>query len=105
MKPYLHPPGEDEDLFARARRNDPETSHEAAKSVSRITESQAHIMVALGNYGPMTDEELYRHLHITISESGCRSRRKELVDLGKVLDTGETRFTKSGRRTIVWGLR
>jgi hypothetical protein len=95
-----------DDLFAHARNTDPATSHKAAASVKRIKESQAVIMKALGNSGPMTDEEIYRQVmpEIPISVSGCRTRRKELVDLGFVMDIGERRYTKSGRQTIVWGL-
>ncbi len=108
MKPYLHPPGENEDLFAVARRNDPLTSHLAAASVKRITEFHKDILDMLKLYGPMTDEQIYRQFQlaeIKISESGARTRRKELVDMAEVMFTGDTLFTKSGRKTQVWGLR
>ncbi len=108
MKPYLHPPGEDEDLFARARRSDPSTSHEAAASVRNITGMHRQILHAL-SFGALTDEEIYEDLtgirQLRISPSGARSRRAELVDMAMVIDTGERKLTKSGRKTIAWRLR
>lgn len=54
---------------------------------------------------PMTDEEIFTALAqhgYVMSPSGARTRRKELVDLGLVEDTGVTILTKSGRGAIVW---
>lgn len=111
MKPYLTLPGDD-DLFAHARRTDPGTSKDAAASVKKITEAHRHILDVLITWGAQTDEEIYNHLNhlrlanfIKISESGARTRRKELVDQAEILDTGERKLTKSGRKTIVWAIR
>jgi hypothetical protein len=38
------------------------------------------------------------------SESGLRTRRRELVDMGLVVDTGRTETLPSGRKAIVWGV-
>lgn len=60
----------------------------------------------------MTDEQLIVHYNrathhegwAVATESGIRSRRKELVDEGKVLDSMTTALTVSNRSTIIWVL-
>jgi hypothetical protein len=91
--------------MAQARYSDPETSHQAAESVSNITETQANILKAL--IRPRTDVDLieaYRNLKTAprASESGIRSRRAELVAAGLVIDTGDRVKLPSGRSAIVW---
>lgn len=100
------PFGDDE---ARARRDDPETSHEAAASVESIRERQRAIYSLLDSIGPMHDEELVgrylRQVDLPVqSVSGIRTRRSELVDLGLVVHTGEFTKTKSGRRARIWAV-
>lgn len=86
-----------------ARRTDPETSWQAARSVKHLRESQT-IMLGRLRVGPATDEDLYRWpvINKTMSPSGARTRRKELVDMGLVEDSGVRDKTRSGRKTIVW---
>jgi len=99
-----------EDLFtwkgprAKARRNDPRTSLEAADSVKRIRESQQVILeVLLAHSAGLTDEQIFACLRPgTFSPSGARSRRHELVERGLVKDSERRERTKSGRQTIVW---
>ena len=38
------------------------------------------------------------------SDSGLRTRRNELVRMGLLADTGQTRPIRSGRQAILWGL-
>lgn len=88
-----------------ARRTDPTTSHEAARSIDNITQTQDFILKALKR--PATDVvlvERYRNLKRAprASESGIRSRRAELVLRGLVKDTGLREVLPSGRRAIVW---
>jgi len=88
-----------------ARRTDPGTSWEAAKSVNTQRPGHLAIMAALTEYGPMTDEWIYRRVRqagMKISPSGARTRRKELERVGRVRDTGDTGVTDGGRRTKVW---
>lgn len=87
-----------------ARPTDPSTSWEAAASLKpdNIRESQAKIMKVLLRAGPMTDQEIYGFVQEFMSESGARTRRKELVDYGLVRDSGRRATTASGRSTIVW---
>ena len=93
-----------------ARVTDPLTSHEAAASViepGNTRDNMLGLFVTVAGYGilGLTDEELfdaYAAAFGDISPSGCRTRRKELVDLALVENAGLVRKTKSGRNTIVW---
>ena len=88
---------------AVARRTDVWSSHEAAASVTRIRESQKAVLYFLAGRSPMTDEELVANYNgLQQSPSGLRTRRSELVELGKVRDSGQRRVLRSGRRAIVW---
>ncbi len=93
---------------AYARRTDPETSWEAARSVSKkLRETQTAVLTFLRQYGPMTDEKLvaeYALLHATPSQSpsGLRTRRGELVRQGLVRDTGRREKLRSGSSGNVW---
>jgi hypothetical protein len=92
-------------MTALARTTDPDTSHEAAASVTNSAKVQAAILDLL-SHRPFTDDELSRLLayRMTVSPSGLRTRRAELVRLGKVVDSGERVRLRSGRRAIVWAL-
>lgn len=98
----------------RARNTDPETSHAAARSVRHVTQNQMAVMMAFQGSGPMTDEQLLvdyegrrhgrfgRQNYPKQSESGLRSRRSELTNMGYLHDTGLRGTTASGRSAIVW---
>lgn len=90
------------------RITDPETSHEAAKSVSRLADSYRIILDLLTSYGPMNDEQLIAlwksQSNKPASDSGIRSRRSELAAHGRVIDTGDRVKMSSGRASIVWGV-
>ena len=91
--------------FRLARTGDPWTSHTAAAAVDRVRESQAAVLSVLRGRGPMTDEQIALALDragVVMSPSGARTRRKELVDQGLVVDTGRTALTRSNRHTIIW---
>ena len=98
------------DLFeepARARRTDPETSHEAAASIEGLTARRQAVLEVLRRYGPLTDEELvgiYEEKRVLPpqSPSGIRTRRNELVRAGLVEATDILRTTVSGRRAKTW---
>lgn len=95
--------------MANARISDPATSHEAAESVQNITATQSAILQIL--FRPITDEVLIGVYEIRAreglapmaSQSGIRSRRAELVEMGLVESKGYD-STLFGRRAIVWGL-
>jgi hypothetical protein len=87
-----------------ARLTDPETSHEAAESVSNITPLKHEILQRLMT--PMTDADLIEVIRTSsrmlVTESGVRSRRAELVQAGLVKDTGARVKLATGRNAIVW---
>ena len=90
-----------------ARNTDPKTSHDAAESVTNLTQTQATILRVLQR--PRTDTQLieaYRKLKRAplASESGIRSRRAELVDKGLVVDSGNRGLTPFNRQSIVWAV-
>lgn len=94
---------------AHARNTDPYTSHEAAASITseKIRRSQLEVNRALRRIGPCEDSVLVEEMQGTDryawqSESGIRTRRKELVDKGLVVDTGERVVKPSGRKATVW---
>jgi len=99
--------------IAHARHTDPDTSHQAAATVTRITDSRQAILDAYRLRGPMADfdlEDYYAqvwqmHRWPRQSASGIRTRRAELADLGLVADTNRRTVTPSGRPCIIWGLR
>ncbi len=89
----------------RTRKTDPETSHEAAISVAdRASELQRQVLAFAESAGPdgFTDVEMNRHFHHT--GSTYRTRRSELVDAGKIVDSTKRRVYDGGRRHIVWCL-
>jgi predicted HTH transcriptional regulator len=86
-----------------ARSTDPITSHKAAASVKDISRKQKILLETLRSHGPMTDEEIYaRLIPGFMSASGARTRRKELVTAGLVIDAGYTRPNATGRDCRVW---
>jgi len=58
--------------------------------------------------GPLTDTDLYLTYRLRfglISPSGLRTRRSELVAVGKVVDTGARNTLASGRKSIIWAIK
>ena len=94
------------DPHTRARAGDPDTSHDAARSLDAATvrASQEAVLTFLRERGPMTDYELVRRYdrEPRQSESGLRTRRSELTAAGLVLDTGSRVRLPSRRYAIVW---
>ena len=78
-----------------------ETSEEAAKSLySGPIRERVHKIIESMDCLGATDEELERRLnmkHQTVS-----ARRRELVLMGRVKDSGVKRRTTSGRKAVVW---
>ena len=96
------------ELTPAARASDPETSHQAAKSVSSLREKQAAVLhvlrgcrMGLSDDGIANTYALHERLPDQ-SPSGLRTRRSELVALGLVEDSGERVRLPSGRSAIVW---
>ena len=81
------------DLFTLTRRNDPETSREAAARIyPRLTELQEQVLWWFTNYGPATDKEMiswFKRRLPNSSESTYRTRRSELRDQGLIVAVGK----------------
>tara|TARA_R110000824_G_C14828962_1_gene637645 strand:+ start:96 stop:491 length:396 start_codon:yes stop_codon:yes gene_type:complete len=94
------------DLFkAHARRFDPRTSHDAARSLSpgKLRDSQRAVLSHFVKFGPMTDTDLVNiYVGSPQSRSGLRTRRKELTDRGLIEDTGARKKLPTGRNAIIW---
>jgi len=100
---------------AHARRTDPDTSHQAARSVTNLGRTRDLIREILKEHGPQTDENLitlYKNKVLQndlwksykmASDSGIRTRRKELVSLGFVRMIDKEGKTRSGNSSIRWG--
>ena len=96
-------------LEAKTRANAAKTSQKAAASVQRMTRKRQDVMATFRRFGALTDEQLvsvYSSMDDVTdqSDSGLRTRRNELVRMGLLADTGQTRPIRSGRQAILWGL-
>ena len=94
---------------AHARRADPETSHAAAAGIStnQIRESQKEVWALFRHHGSKTDRDMvYKAARENIcqSPSGLRTRRDELVTMGKLQDSGQRTMYDGNRKHIVWEL-
>lgn len=93
----------------RSRWSDPETSRQAAESVSLSKVSKVQEMILAALIRPMTDEQLVDRVHELwperrVSPQSIRSRRAELVRKGLVEASPQVRSTKFGRSSVVWKL-
>lgn len=110
----LHNPEPSSDLpamSAHARRTDPQTSHDAARSIraSRMVEVQDRILFLLHLHGGLTQDAVIEGYRMRWgsrdSDSSIRTRLSELCDAGKVRDSGIRKsLPKTGRTAILWEL-
>lgn len=95
---------------AKARTTDPDTSHQAAEAVApHVRLIQENVLKVFQKYGALTHHSLIslyrRHFGQTTPESTIRTRCKELVVLGRVVDSGQRlAVTGSTRKAILWRL-
>lgn len=92
------------ELFPLARAGDPDTSRQAAQSVTRGM-LEKRILAQMGLHGPMTDDELctcpwLRHYH----PPTVKTARSRLSRAGLLVDSGERRLSNRGRKSVVWRL-
>ena len=94
----------------RARSTDPQTSHDAAKKVRGVSAVHSTILMILWQRGPLTDPQIAEYYYERVadgsapmhSESGLRTRRKELVDMGKISPAAWKEKLSTGRYATVW---
>lgn len=93
-------------LFGKARRNAPQTSRDAARTLHAPTREEHYrlILAALASAPEgLTDQELQ---DVTgIGESSERPRRGELAEQGRIVLTGKKRKTRAGKVADVWGIK
>lgn len=85
----------------RSRSTDPVTSVDAGRAAN-LHRSQAAVLEAFDLMGELTQPELEALLDTAWSPSRIRSAVSELVELGLVEATGETRPTRYGRQAQVY---
>jgi hypothetical protein len=96
---------------AHARREDPETSHEAAASVTpeSISIQKRNIISTLRKLQLASDRQIIRAYHRDfgkrVSEQSIRSRRNELTKAGLIEWSGKFQTPPSGRRERLWRLK
>ena len=96
--------------MANARANDPETSKQAAASVTNTAMVQRAILTIFSKQLGLCDSELTdiyyawvdSGLATNASPSGIRSRRAELVAQEYLADSGEREKLPSGRSSVIW---
>lgn len=93
------------DDWARVRKTDPVTSHEAADS-NNVPASHGAVLWALNmaHGRGLAQYQAENILRDELSPSRVRSAFSELEALGKVKRTEEFRLTPSGRRAQVWAV-
>jgi hypothetical protein len=99
------------DLFehadeARARDTDPDTSHEAAESLSpRLRQLQEDVLMYAAGESPFGFTHIDLNNHFRTTSSTYRTRCSELVDKGYVADSGDRKAygpDGKGRRHVIW---
>lgn len=93
------------DLKRMFRKNNPETSKQAAKKVLAKVGTQKYVVLqAFKERFPQgfTDEELIDYCDLRLDNA--RKRRVDLYNDGIVENSGKTRLTSSGCQAIVWRL-
>lgn len=92
-------------VLAFARRDDPDTSREAAESITpRIRQLQLAVLAYAASCEQVGFTDPAMNAHFGVTSSTYRTRRAELVDLGLVYDTGErvALGAGGGRKHAVW---
>lgn len=85
--------------YLAARKSDPQTSHDAAKSVN-TTALEAAVYGCLKAHGPKTSFEIADILRLSLVT--VSPRLAPLRDKGLIKDSGVRRIGESGRGRIVW---
>lgn len=79
------------------------TSVHAAISVGEHITPRQHLVLAyLAEHGPSTQDEISEGLGLRIQS--VNPRVNELARMRKVVDTGMTRATSSGRQAVLWSI-
>ena len=92
------------EVLPKARKSDPDTSHEAGLSMTDEAATQRRqILEYLEAHGPQTADALDEALGFRLTSAG--RRMSELLRKALVRRTGEKEMTRSGRRADLWAYR
>ncbi len=97
-------------IVPAARATDPATSHEAAATITvqRMRADHQLVLAALHDHGPMTDFGIAAKVSVALGRmvkaTSLGVRRKELVTLGLVRNSGRRAPSDTGTSSIVWAL-
>jgi hypothetical protein len=87
------------------RREDPDTSHKAARTLRRTRLSlRDKVLSFAADHADFIDEDLV-HAFPDAPESSYRKRRSELTEEGWIVDSGRRRKNGDGNDMIVWVYR
>lgn len=89
----------------RARRTDPDTSHEAGEALTekRLSDIQTDVLSWFRTVKRATDEQLETHFRDKYTaQTTVSKRRTDLVRLGYLRDSGERQLNSNNRRMIIW---
>ena len=87
--------------FKLARKNNPQTSHEAAQSVKDFAKHhQTQILECLQTFGALGKDGIAEHTKL--DKSQVSRRLNEIEKQGLIVQTGRLVRSKSGRREREW---
>jgi hypothetical protein len=100
----------DKRTAGRLRRDASDTETEAALSITETTGPQRRAILAMLHAAEdgLTDYEIRaeaKRTGVPLAWSSASTRRKELVDAGLVVDSGQRRHTSTGRQSTVWKVK
>lgn len=72
----------------------------AIKPARQTLQARVLDLIRAAGYAGLTDEQIITILNMNPSTE--RPRRIELQEAGKIVDSGRTRKTRSGRNAVVW---
>jgi predicted transcriptional regulator len=80
-----------------------DTSADAASSIrtltARVQRAAYHAIAEMGSHGLTTDELAAR---LGMERTTVQPRTSELRRLGRIIDSGQRRHNRNGKRAIVW---
>lgn len=101
-----------DDSDAYAKRDDPETSWEAADALGseQLRKRLKAVYDVLKDYGPCHNDDLVEFYQQSVqlrgfppqTDQSVRSRRSELTARGLCVDTGRRFVLDTGRKAVVW---
>ena len=87
--------------FPRVRKDDPETSHQAAESIKPVVNKHYSIILdCLQEHGALGKDGIARHTNLDGNQ--VARRLNEMLKIGLIKSTGKTVKSNSGREEREW---